>query len=64
MHHDGHIHVYINDKILESIYCLNSGYDKDGNESNEYTNPYDLIDELKLKYNITELKKIEGPNWR
>lgn len=62
--HDGHIRVYKDDEIVEHISCLNGGYDEDGDVDDSYTNPHDLIDELKTKWGLKELKEIKGPDWR
>lgn len=59
MWHDGHIRVYKDDEVVEHITCLNGG-----NVDDSYTNPYDLIEELKTKWNLKELKEIKGPDWR
>ena len=58
MWHDGNICVYKNDKIVEHIPGLNA------DSKEEWINPYDLIEELKIKWNIKKLKEIKGPNWR
>ena len=64
MWHDGTIRVYKDDKLVESIHCLNGGWDEEGNEDDSFTNPYDLIEDLKVKWNLEEVKEIKGPDWR
>ena len=56
--------VYKDDEIVEHISCLNGGYDEDGDVDDSYTNPHELIDELKNKWGLKELKEIKGPDWR
>ena len=64
MWHDGTIRVYKDDKLVESIHCLNGGWDEEGNKDDSFTNPYDLIEELKAKWNLEKVKEIKGPDWR
>ncbi len=61
MWNDGHVYVYKNDKLVESHFFGN--YDENGLEK-DWKNPHEIIDKLKEKWSINELREIKGYDWR
>lgn len=58
MWNDGHLHVYVKGVNVESIF-IDDLEDPDG-----YVSPYDIIEQLRDKYQITEVRETGYVDWR